>query len=51
MKREPASRANEKKRHQMTLEGLADVDAGRVIDHEIVRAWADSLPTSQPPPI
>lgn len=28
---------------QLTLEGLADVDAGRVIDHRIVQAWADSL--------
>jgi len=28
------------KRHQLTLEGLADVDAGRVVDHATVAAWA-----------
>lgn len=43
----------EEERHQMTLEALADVDAGRVIDHHAVRAWADSLGTDNPlpPPI
>jgi len=51
MKREPAPRVDKEERHKTTLEGLADVDAGRVIDHETVRAWADSLPRSQPPPI
>lgn len=40
----------EEERHRMTLEGLADVEAGRVIDHEIVRAWADSLFTDSPLP-
>ena len=30
----------EEKRHQLTLEGLADVDAGRVMDHTEVEAWA-----------
>ena len=33
----------EAKRHQLTLEGLADVDAGRVVDHVSVAAWAKSL--------
>ena len=33
----------EEDRHRMTLEALADVDAGRVIDHQAVQAWADSL--------
>ena len=33
----------EAKRHQLTLEGLADVDAGRVVDHASVAAWAKSL--------
>lgn len=28
---------------QLTREALADVDAGRVIDHQAVRAWAQSL--------
>jgi predicted transcriptional regulator len=32
-----------KAQHERTLEGLADVDGGRVIDHEAVQAWADSL--------
>ncbi len=35
--------ALEAKRHQLTLEGLADVDAGRVVDHAAVQAWAKSL--------
>jgi predicted transcriptional regulator len=42
----------EEERTRLTLEGLADVDAGRVIDHSIVKAWADSLDSdhSLPPP-
>jgi predicted transcriptional regulator len=38
----------EEERHRMTLEALADVDAGRVIDHHAVQAWADSLGTDKP---
>ena len=38
----------EEERHRMTLEALDDVDAGRVIDHHAVRAWADSLTTDKP---
>lgn len=38
----------EEERHRMTLEGLADVDAGRLVDHEAVQAWADSLGTGKP---
>lgn len=34
----------------MTLEALGDVDAGRVIDHQAVQAWADSLDTNKPLP-
>lgn len=33
----------EAKRHQLTLDGLADVDAERVVDHASVAAWAKSL--------
>ncbi|MGH8497518.1 MAG: CopG family ribbon-helix-helix protein [Methylococcales bacterium] len=33
----------EAKRHQLTLDGLADVNAGRVVDHASVAAWAKSL--------
>lgn len=40
----------EGERHRLTLEALADVDAGHVIDHEAVLAWADSLSTDQPLP-
>jgi len=41
----------EEERHQLTLEALADVDAGRVIDHQAVQAWADSLSTDNPLPL
>lgn len=30
-------------RRQMTLEALADVDAGRVVDHQVVEPWVKSL--------
>jgi predicted transcriptional regulator len=32
--------ALEEKRHRLTLEALADVDAGRILDHAEVEAWA-----------
>jgi len=35
--------AQEEERRLLTLEALADVDAGRVISHQAVQAWADSL--------
>lgn len=38
----------EEERSRLTREALADVDAGRVIDHQAVQAWADSLGTAQP---
>ena len=41
----------EEERHRMTLEALADVDAGRVMDHQAVQAWADSLDTENPFPL
>jgi predicted transcriptional regulator len=37
----------EEERHRLTLEALADVDAGRVIGHQAVQAWADSLGTGR----
>ena len=40
----------EEERHKLTLQALADVDAGRLIDHEAVVAWADSLATDKPLP-
>lgn len=33
----------EAKRHQLTLEGLADVDAGRLVEHAAIDAWAKKL--------
>lgn len=43
----------EEERHRLTLEALADVDAGRLIDHQEVQDWADSLDTDKAlkPPI
>lgn len=40
----------EDERHRMTLEALEDVDADRVIDHQAIRAWADSLSAEKPLP-
>lgn len=41
----------EEERSRLTREALADVDLGRVIDHQSVQAWADSLDTDQPLPV
>ena len=38
----------EEERSRLTREALADVDAGHVIDHQAVQAWADSLNTDNP---
>ena len=35
----------EEERHQLTLEGLADVDAGRLIDDAGIEAWIKGLET------
>ncbi|MBG3876427.1 ribbon-helix-helix protein, CopG family [Desulfovibrio oxamicus] len=43
--------AQEEERDRLTYEALADVDAGRVIDHQAVQAWADSLSTDEPLPV
>ncbi|NYZ69782.1 ribbon-helix-helix protein, CopG family [Endozoicomonas sp. SM1973] len=40
----------EEERYRLTLEAIADVEAGNVIDHEAVQAWADSLGTDNPLP-
>ena len=40
----------EEERRRLTLEALADVDAGYVIDQQAVQAWADSLGTDTPLP-
>lgn len=41
----------EDERTRLTMEALADVDAGRVIDHQAVQAWASSLDTGKPLPV
>jgi predicted transcriptional regulator len=33
----------EEEKRRMTLEGLADVDAGRLVDHSEMKAWAEGL--------
>lgn len=43
--------AQEEERDRLTQEALADVDGGRVIDHQAVQAWADSLDTDMPLPV
>jgi predicted transcriptional regulator len=40
----------EQERFDQTLQALADVDVCRVIDHQAVQAWADSLGTETPLP-
>lgn len=34
---------HEEERRKLTMEALADVDMGNVIEHQSVQAWADSL--------
>lgn len=41
----------EEERRRLTMEALADVDAGRVINHQAVQAWAESLGTENEKPI
>ncbi len=40
--------AQEEERSRLTREAMADVDAGRVIGHQAIQAWADSLGTANP---
>lgn len=41
----------EEERERLTREALADVDAGHVVDHQAVQAWANSLNTEDPLPL
>jgi predicted transcriptional regulator len=41
----------EEQRYRMTLEALADVDAGRTVDQDDVEQWVDSLDSDKPLPI
>ncbi len=43
--------AQEEERSRLTREALADVDAGHVVDHQAVQAWADSLSADRPLPV
>ncbi|MBC2808717.1 ribbon-helix-helix protein, CopG family (plasmid) [Rhizobium ruizarguesonis] len=38
----------EEERRRLTLEALADVDDGNVVEHQSVQAWADSLDGDEP---
>ena len=40
--------AQEEAHDRLTQEALADVDTGRIIDHQTAQAWADSLSTDKP---
>ena len=54
MKSESAKGMNElisEERHRLTLEALADVDSGNVIDRQAIQAWAVSLETDSPLPV
>ena len=41
----------EEQRYRMTLEALADVDAGHSVVHAEVEKWAQSLSTKRPKPL
>ncbi|TAT76117.1 CopG family ribbon-helix-helix protein [Rhizobium ruizarguesonis] len=37
----------EEERRRLTLEALADVDDGNLVEHQSVQAWADSLDSDE----
>ncbi|TYQ20305.1 UNVERIFIED_ORG: putative transcriptional regulator [Zoogloea ramigera] len=41
----------EEERSRLTREAMADVQAGNVIDHQAVLAWAESLESDTPLPV
>ena len=41
----------EEERRRMTLEAMADIEAGLLINHQSVQAWAESLSTDKPLPV
>lgn len=43
--------SQEEERDRLTREALTDVDMGRVIDHQAVQSWAESLDTDDPLPL
>ncbi|MET0028515.1 MAG: hypothetical protein ABW101_12860 [Candidatus Thiodiazotropha sp.] len=40
----------EGEREHLTREGMGDVVAGRVIEHQVLQAWAESLGSNNPLP-
>ncbi len=42
---------HEEEHTRLTIEAMADVDAGRVIAHQAVQEWAESLGTETPLPL
>lgn len=40
----------EEEHHRLTLEAMADVDAGHTVDHEEIERWTASLGTDKPLP-
>ena len=40
----------EEERRRLTLEAMADVDEGNVVDHQAVLAWVNSLDSDKPLP-
>lgn len=41
----------EEEYRRLTLEALSEVDANQVVDHQAVRAWAESLNSDNPLPV
>lgn len=41
----------EEEHRRLTLEALADVDAGETVEHQAVQAWAASLESATPLPV
>ncbi len=42
--------ATQDEQRQMIADGLADMAAGRAIDHSVMQAWANSASTDKPLP-
>ncbi|MBZ0145368.1 MAG: ribbon-helix-helix domain-containing protein [Rhodocyclaceae bacterium] len=43
--------AQQEERDRLMLVAMSDVDAGRVVDHDSVQAWAESLSAEEPLPL
>lgn len=40
----------EEERNRLTREAMVDIDAGRLVDHQAVLTWAESLSSESPQP-